>query len=95
MIGAIVGHMIGIQLMYKSFNEIDDDMVDRAMNIGQNKNNHGSLIIKPEFEPTIFLTKVLNDSKGVLDLNKMKQAFLQWFNSGWSQDASSNILKAF
>ena len=34
MIGAIVGHMIGIQLMYKSFNEIDDDMVDRAMNIG-------------------------------------------------------------
>ena len=58
--------------MYKLYEDIDDDMVNLAMNIGQNKNDHQSLTIKPDFEPTIFLTKVLNEGKGQLDLDKMK-----------------------
>ncbi len=61
--------------MYTNYNEINDQTIDKAMNIGQNKINHQSLTIKPEFEPNIFLTIVLNDENGRLDLNKMKKSF--------------------
>lgn len=70
-------------------------MINDAMNIGQNKKGKVQLTIKPEFEPAIFLTEVLKDGQGLLDLSKIKASFIKWYQSDWSSDASTLIRKAF
>ena len=65
--------MIGFLLMFKQ--SINEDDVNNAMNIGQNK----KLTIRPEFEPNIFLVQVLEEGEGVLELENLQKSFIKWF----------------